>query len=405
MRVIGLFAGIGGFEQGLQLAGHETKLLCELDEDARGVLERRFDAPLALDIRGLRSLPRGTDLVAAGFPCQDLSQAGLTAGIEGAQSRLIDVVFELLKRKPRVPWVVLENVPNMLRLQRGRGIRHVTSRLQDLGYSWAYRVVDTRAFGLPQRRQRVFVVASRDGDPGRVLFRGNDVPTWPTEAIFDPEAFAYGFYWTEGNRGVGWAREAIPTLKGGSGVGIPSPPAIWLPGRAPHSAFLVPGIDDAERLQGFSPGWTRPSREDSRAERQRWRLVGNAVTVPVAEWIGRGLLRTGPIEPNLHSELRRDQWPVAAQGGPGAEPVRVDVSTWPVTEPRLSLSEFLNCPTALSMGAALGFFERLQRSTLIVGPPAFRRALAQYCTYHGISSGSPKARPKVNRCNKSPALV
>src|SRR5262245_5861515 len=100
------------------------------------------------------------------------------------------------------------------------------------------------AFGVPQRRERVYLVARLDNDPRGVLFRddaGDREPELPRPGL------ACGFYWTEGTRGVGAAVNAIPTLKGGSALGIPSPPAILLPrGRG----IVTPCIHDAERLQG-----------------------------------------------------------------------------------------------------------------------------------------------------------
>ncbi|MBI3131429.1 MAG: DNA cytosine methyltransferase [Acidobacteria bacterium] len=86
----GLFAGIGGLERGLESAGVSTRFLCELDPCAQEVLEARFPGVgLHSDITKLKQLPK-VDLVAAGFPCQDLSQAGQTSGIFGEQSGLID---------------------------------------------------------------------------------------------------------------------------------------------------------------------------------------------------------------------------------------------------------------------------------------------------------------------------
>src|SRR5947207_2875632 len=90
LRVTGLFAGIGGFELGLAAAEHETNLACEIDPAAAAVLDARFPAiPRAGDVRELRELPHGTDMIVAGFPCQDLSQAGRTEGISGERSGLI----------------------------------------------------------------------------------------------------------------------------------------------------------------------------------------------------------------------------------------------------------------------------------------------------------------------------
>jgi len=404
MRVVGLFAGVGGFEHGLALAGHEASMLCEIDPAARAVLVERFPGvQLVEDVTAIRSLPRGTEAIVAGFPCQDLSLAGTLAGISGARSGLVDVVFELLKSGPRVPWVVLENVPNLLRLEKGRGIAHIVSKLEGLGYSWAYRVVDARAFGLPQRRQRVFVVASRTGDPARVLFADDAGRVWPDDGVFDRNGDTYGFYWTEGNRGVGWAREAVPTLKGGSGVGIPSPPAVWLPRRSPLRAFVVPRIEDAEAMQGFDRGWTRVEAPgaQSRADRKRWKLVGNAVAVPVARWIGRGLSSVAPYEVRATAPLRSGRWPDAAMGGPRRGPVEVMGSAWPVAELRQSLHALVAEAPLLSPGAAVGFLDRLQRSTLTVGPNEFRRALARYCTAHGHYRIARTIEPRRDRAPRA----
>src|SRR4029453_180045 len=170
--------------------------------------------------RKLSAFPK-VDLIAAGFPCQDLSQAGRTEGIVGKQSRLVGEVFTRLRSRANGPrWLLLENVPFMLQLQRGKAMRYVVDQLESLGFTWAYRVVDARAFGIPQRRKRVLLLASRTEDPRYPLF-GTDVGETPKS--FSGNEMC-GFYWTEGLRGLGWAVDAIPTLKGGSALGIPSTP-------------------------------------------------------------------------------------------------------------------------------------------------------------------------------------
>jgi len=177
-EAVGLFAGIGGIELGLRRAGWHTDLLCEIDPYAREVLSRRFDVPvdeIVGDVRKLRGLPKVT-LLAGGFPCQDLSQAGRTAGIRGAKSGLVGEVFRLLEEcTPR--WLLLENVPFMLRLDGGKAMAFLAASLESLGYTWAYRVVDTRSFGLPHRRKRVIMVASRSEDPrgGRGGAKGEEL--------------------------------------------------------------------------------------------------------------------------------------------------------------------------------------------------------------------------------------
>jgi DNA (cytosine-5)-methyltransferase 1 len=356
LRVAGLFAGIGGLELGLARAGHETALLCEIEPGAGAVLRRRFPRiPFHEDITTLDRLPKGTELVAAGFPCQDLSQAGQTRGIRGRQSSLVDHVFRLL-REGDVPWVLLENVPFMLQLGRGAAIRHVVSEFEALGYSWAYRVIDTRAFGIPQRRERVYFLASKVADPSRLIFEGNVQPEEPNGNRRRP----CGFFWTEGLRGLGWAVDAVPTLKGGSTVGIPSPPAIWMP----DGSFVTPDIRDAERLQGFDADWTLPAAEVVRGS-HRWKLVGNAVSVPVAEWIGRRILGAPGARPPLAATFDPEvSWPRAAYGVDGNR-FSVRTSTWPIRVPAVTLRDFLEHPTKpLSKKALEGFWSRLSRSSL-----------------------------------------
>jgi DNA (cytosine-5)-methyltransferase 1 len=110
-------------------------------------------------------------------------------------------VFDLLRQQGRrQPWLVLENVPFMLSLDKGHGIRTIVDALEDQGFSWAYRTIDAHAFGLPQRRRRVILLASQTEDPRPVLL-GSDAK----RPVSRPRgAHACGFYWTEGNTGLGW---------------------------------------------------------------------------------------------------------------------------------------------------------------------------------------------------------
>lgn len=360
LRVGGLFAGIGGIEVGLARAGHETEFLCELDPAAQAVLSTHYpDVLLHGDVRELDAgqIPP-VDLLAGGFPCQDLSQAGRTGGISGSKSGLVTELFRIMESmRPRPRWVLIENVPFMLQLEQGRAMKVLTDALADLGYLWAYRVVDTRAFGLPQRRQRVIVLASKIDDPRAVLFADEEgepeLPEIPRET-------AYGFYWTEGVRGLGWAVDGVPTLKGGSTVGIPSPPAVWLP----DGRIVTPSITDAERLQGFPRNWTRPATTSGRRSGPRWKLVGNAVSVPVAQWVGRRL--TKPAKPCTRwRRSTQGRWPRAAWGEGRKTYEAVDLSHWPVSYKYKRLAGFLDDdPALLSLRATRGFRDRTRKSSL-----------------------------------------
>jgi DNA (cytosine-5)-methyltransferase 1 len=357
MNVVGLFAGIGGFEVGLRETGHEAVLFCELKPEASAVLNVAFPGvPVTPDIRQLRSLPAHVDLLCAGFPCQDLSQAGMTSGLKGRNSGLVYEIFRLLKRR-RVPWVCLENVPFMLQLNGGRAMRDIIDRLDSLGYRWAYRVIDTFSFGLPQRRERVYLLASCDGHPEDVLL-ADDMPLARPQT--DLRHLAHGFYWTEGKGGLGWAVDAVPTLKNGSTIGIPSPPAILMP----NGELVKPDIRDAERLQGFEAGWTEAARTITR-DSMRWSLVGSAVSVPVSRWLGTRLNTPGVFDPERCDEFPSvGKLPRAACGDRSGR-CAVRISTDPVGDRPAHLHEFLRYPcTDLSARATEGFYKRAKSAKL-----------------------------------------
>jgi len=370
MKVAGLFAGIGGLEAGLAAAGHEAVMLSEIWQPARSVLEARYpEIPLSGDIASIHALPADTEIIAAGFPCQDLSQAGRTVGISGTRSGLVGHIFRLLDQRP-VPWVVLENVSFMLHLDKGRALRTLIEAFEERGYRWAYRVVNSLAF-LPQRRERVIFLATKtDVDPSGVLFADEVTPPALETTL---GTHAHGFYWTEGVRGLGWAQDAIPTLKNGSTVGIASPPAILLP----DGGVVTPDIRDAERLQGFAADWTQPAENTGRAS-LRWSLVGNAVTVPVAEWLGHRLGAPGSFDPSRDQALPKDgRWPKAARFD-GSVRKAVAISTFPEFRARDPLTRFLQYPgKPLSERATRGFLSRTRKSTLRF-PPGFIDALDRH---------------------------
>lgn len=357
--VAGLFAGIGGLEIGLSKSGWQTTMLCEINPAARAVLGHHMPGiDLQPDVSKLRGLPQNLDLVAAGFPCQDLSQAGRTRGIKGTNSGLVGEVFRLIKRKNGPRWLLLENVPFMLQLDRGEAMRHLTQTLDDMGYRWAYRVVDARAFGLPQRRHRVLMLASRSEDPRPILFGQDAGPVEEPEPIGD---YPCGFYWTEGVRGLGWAVDAVPTIKGGSTIGIASPPAVWLK----TGEIVTPGLVDAERLQGFEAGWTEPALElVGPREGQRWKLVGNAVSTRMSEWVGSRLASaTSESWPDSIALNTSDKWPRAAWGDASGT-YAMPVSMWPVQAPYEHLEGFLQHSRPLSARATAGFLRRARSGSL-----------------------------------------
>jgi DNA (cytosine-5)-methyltransferase 1 len=170
---LSLFSGIGGFDLGLERAGWECVGQVEIDLACRNKLADHYPTvPRWADITEVNphELP-AADLVCGGFPCQDISVAGRRAGLAGARSALWWQFHRIVAaRRPR--WVIVENVPGLLSSNDGRDLGAILGALGELGYGWAYRVLDAQHFGLAQRRRRVFIVGCL-GDrraPAQVLF-------------------------------------------------------------------------------------------------------------------------------------------------------------------------------------------------------------------------------------------
>lgn len=380
LRVVSVFSGIAGLDSGLEAAGHTIVEMCESWEPARRVLEAHFPhVHVHPDVRTYTP-QLDYDVLAAGFPCTDLSQMGRRAGIFGKDTGLVRHVFRIADAtKP--PWIVLENVPNLLTLHAGAGMKYVTSELDRLGYRWAYRTVDSRFTGVPQRRPRVLLLASRASDPAPALL---DEDLGPATPVAQPDtATAHGFYWTEGRHGLGLVGGSIPTLKGGSTIGLPSAPAVWVPDNPNGTKLLLPSIEDGEALQGFPRGWTEPALAPGERD-LRWKLVGNAVTVGVGQWIGELLAACGdrgfaPRPTAVAIDVTR-RWPTAGWGAPG-EAWASTVSAWPRRpDDPTSLIEALRTPTPLSHRATRGFLSRLDESARRV-PAAFYRDLEQHLAH------------------------
>lgn len=179
MRFVEFFAGVGGFRLGLEQAGHECVAACEIDEDAREVYAARFGAPPEFSDIGMvqpHDIPTA-ELWCGGFPCQDVSIAGNGRGIEVGTRSGLWLEWLRLVTACRPAWLLIENVPGLLTNRRGADFRTVIGSLDELGYVGAWRVLDARFFGVPQRRRRVFIVACRAGvgDPAAVLFEREGV--------------------------------------------------------------------------------------------------------------------------------------------------------------------------------------------------------------------------------------
>jgi DNA (cytosine-5)-methyltransferase 1 len=169
------FAGVGGFDLGLERAGLACRFQVEIDAFCRRVLARHW--PRVERHEDVREISGGrlawVDVLCGGFPCQDLSIAGKRKGLMGERSGLF-FQFTRIAAELRPTWVVIENVDGLLSSHFGADFGFVLRELEDVGYvAGAWRVLDSRWFGVPQRRRRVFIVGCLGGSgrrPESVLF-------------------------------------------------------------------------------------------------------------------------------------------------------------------------------------------------------------------------------------------
>lgn len=293
--VASFFSGIGGFDLGFERAGFDVTLQCEIEPFCCSVLERYW--PHVTRFKDIKEISPedvpDSDVWAGGFPCQDVSVArmGPRIGLKGKRSGLFFEFARLLgERRPRV--FVIENVPGLLSSHGGRDFEIVIRTLASFGYSVGWRVLNSRYFGVPQSRQRVYIVGcyrDRRG-PGQILFESEcgardieengpngEKPVSPFKESFgDPvkgpivAGIAYCLYACSARHtGTDWSRNYVSYPQG-------------------RVRRLVPV--ECERLQGFPEDWTLTNDKFSKSgdsDEPRYHAVGNAVTVPVSEWLAK----------------------------------------------------------------------------------------------------------------------
>jgi len=294
-RLASFFSGIGGFDLGFERTGFEIVYQCEIDEFCNRILRQHWpDVPRAEDIRKVNheEVP-DAEVWAAGFPCQDVSLArmGPRSGLRGKKSGLFYDFARLIgEALPRI--VLIENVQGLLSSHGGRDFQIVIRTLAELGYAVGWRVFNSKNFGVPQSRQRVYVVGChRDWrSVGEILFesqrrKGNarpsrqngEKPVSPFKKSFgDPingpivQGLAYCFYACSARHtGTDWSRTYVTYPEG-------------------RVRRLLPC--EGEAIQGFPVKWTLPkgTSEDSEdIDSLRYHCVGNAVTVNVAQWLAK----------------------------------------------------------------------------------------------------------------------
>lgn len=176
MKFIDFFAGIGGFHSGLEKAGMECIGWCKFDKFAQKSYRAMYDTTnlwFGEDVTRVKGseLPKA-DLWTFGFPCQDVSIAGKQKGLKkGTRSGLFYEMMRLLdeceENKPR--WIMCENVKNLLSIDNGIGFLNVVGEMAERGYTVEWKVYNSKDYGVPQNRERVYIVGHYGESSGQPL--------------------------------------------------------------------------------------------------------------------------------------------------------------------------------------------------------------------------------------------
>ncbi|NPC55187.1 DNA cytosine methyltransferase [Caenimonas soli] len=287
-RLNSFFAGIGGFDLGFERAGISPAFHCELNSFCTSVLRRHWPSvpcvPNILEVTAAE-IP-DADVWCGGFPCQDVSVARGWLGRDGLKGKNTGLFYpfaELVKQK--MPTVVLmENVSGLLSSHDGRDFAVILQTFQLLGYGVAWRIFNTRYFGAPQSRPRVYICAWKNSarsalnvlyEPGCTTTPesarlGFLRPTRCEETGAHVPEVAFCLAATSGRHtGTDWSRSYISY----------------------HDEVRRLTPTECEKLQGFPEGWTLPHEDfhlsDDAIDTMRYHAIGNAVSVPVVEWVAR----------------------------------------------------------------------------------------------------------------------
>lgn len=340
MKFLDLFSGIGGFRLGLQRAGHTPVGYVEIDKFARQSYQAMYDTTgewTATDINKVTDeewseFNEKVELIAGGFPCQSFSIAGKREGfLNQTKGTLFFEVARAVKQiKPR--FVFLENVKGLLNHDKGNTFRTILNTLDELWYDVEWRVLNSKDFGVPQNRERVYIIGHLRGDSGREVFpffgedgEVNQSTVKQLGNLSDSNSFGGNpqtgrVYSDDGlsptlNTMQGGGREPKvmvkeATKKGydtatvGDSINISQPNSKTRRGRVGHGIAntLVTGSEQATltseyrirkltprecwRLQAFPDELFDKAQQAGLSDSQLYKQAGNSVTVNVIEYIG-----------------------------------------------------------------------------------------------------------------------
>ena len=292
MKFLDLFAGIGGFRLGMEQAGHKCIGFCEIDKFARASYKAMYNTENEIEYHNIkevtneefRKLRGKVDVICGGFPCQAFSIAGKQLGFEDTRGTLFYEIARATKEiKPR--YLLLENVRNLLSHDKGETFTRILKVLDELGYDVEWQVLNSKNFGVPQNRERVFIVGHLRGECTYKVFpiRGENQKSSIKQIGNIAKTDNFG-----GNPQVGRVYDVqgiSPTLNTMQGGG--REPKIALP---IEDNYKIRKLTPKEcwRLQGF-PDELLDKAQSVNSNSQLYKQAGNSVTVNVIEEIAKRL--------------------------------------------------------------------------------------------------------------------
>jgi len=269
IRYFSMFSGIGGFELGIEAAAHELGIAAEcvgyseIDKHAIRTYEEHYTHDNYGDATTIDAdhLP-DFDLLVGGFPCQAFSIAGKRLGFDETRGTLFFDIARILKAKePR--FFILENVKGLISHNKGQTFRTIIRTLDGLGYDLQWKVLNSKDHGVPQSRERVFIVGNLGGTPRPEVFSaGGPTNPYSTVGLTTETAVARTF------------------TAGGNSGGNHSGMTIIRTAHGDRRAT----VNEAERLSGYVDNWTVGS------DTQRYKQCGNTVVPPVVKYVAKRLL-------------------------------------------------------------------------------------------------------------------
>lgn len=326
MKFLDLFAGIGGFRLGMESAGHECVGFCEIDKFARGSYKAIHNTKGEIELHDItrvtdESIRRfgSVDVICGGFPCQAFSIAGNRRGFEDTRGTLF---FEICRFASvlRPKYLFLENVRGLLNHDGGATFETIIRTLDELGYDVEWQVLNSKNFGVPQNRERVFIIGHLRGERTRNIFpfgrNAKQVDELPRENITTntltakytavgngsyiieseqkkikiKEATSQGYAEAEIGDSVNLSHPNSKTRRGRVGKQIANTLLTGESQGVIEPDFRIRKLTPREcwRLQGF-PDWAFDKAQEVNSNSQLYKQAGNSVTVNVIAAIAKEL--------------------------------------------------------------------------------------------------------------------